>query len=200
MTTIVIIKIEKLNVEGNIMENIQININDAKVFAFEKHKGQVRPNKNQEPKTVHLAEVASLVKKAGGNDIEIAAAFLHDSIEDTNTTLKEIQDKFNKQLASIVLELTDPPDFVHMELSVRKNKQAERIKNYQASTKLVKIADQISNVKSVYNDPPLDWDNEQCLKYAYGAEKIVQCCSGINELLEKEFYEIYHTCIEKYNK
>lgn len=180
------------------MKSHDINLNEVKAFAFNKHKGQVRPNKNQEPKTVHLAEVANLVKRAGGNNIEIAAAFLHDCIEDTDTTLEEIEKQFNYIIASIVKELTDPPDFAHLELSVRKQKQAHRIKNYQQSTKLVKIADQISNVKSVYNDPPTDWNNQECLHYAEGAKKIVLACSGTNEILEKEFFEIYYRCIEKY--
>lgn len=198
MITIVTTKIEKLNVEGNIMKII--NINFVKDFAFEKHKGQCRPNKKRQPKTVHLSEVASLVKKAGGSNIEIAAAFLHDTVEDTDTSIHELEQTFNAVIASIVEELTDPPDFVDMQLSIRKQKQAERIKNYQHSTKLVKIADQISNVKSVYNDPPLDWDNQECVHYAEGAKKIVEACRGTNNILENEFYNIYKLCIEKYNK
>lgn len=178
------------------MENIDIKL--VKDFAFKKHIGQVRPNTNKEPKTIHLSEVAHLVKKAGGNNIEIAAAFLHDTVEDTNTTIDEIKENFNSIVAEIVEELTDPPEFVNLELSIRKQKQADRIKNYHKSTKLVKIADQISNVKSVYNDPPIDWDNQQCLNYAQGAYKLVQNCIGTNNFLEKEFLKIYYLCLEKY--
>ena len=86
-----------------------------------------------------------------------------------------------------------------MNLSVRKQKQAERIKFAHQDTKLVKIADQISNIYSVLKDPPVDWDKEKCLEYILGAKKIVDACSGCNTYLEENFLKIYRLGVNKYH-
>lgn len=175
-----------------------INLDEVRNFAFQKHDGQTRPNKAKELKTVHLAEVASLVKKANGNIFAISAAYLHDTLEDTDTTMQEIIDNFGIEVGLLVKELTDPDEFYSMPLSLRKEKQAERIKNYHEDTKLVKIADQISNCSSVLNDPPTDWDSAKCLEYIIGAKKIVDACSGCNLYLENNFMEVYILGLDKY--
>lgn len=176
-----------------------INLEDIRLFSFKKHKGQVRPNQQQEPKTVHIAQVAYFVKKAQGSDIAIAAAYLHDTIEDTDTTIQEVIDLFGKEIGRLVDDLTDPPDFVDMPLIERKTKQAQRILLASQESKLVKIADQLSNIISVYNDPPLDWDYHKCLEYIQGAKKIVDVCQGVNKYLEKEFLHHYQLGVEKYD-
>ena len=176
-----------------------IVLKDVSSFAFKKHYGQVRPNKKKEPKTIHINQVAALVKKAKGSSIAIAAAYLHDTVEDTDTTLEEIREIFGDEVCILVNELTDPPEFESMELSIRKQKQADRIQNAHNDTKVVKIAEQISNVASVYTDPPVDWDSETCLKYAMGAKKIVDCCRGANQYLEDKFNIICMLCITKYS-
>lgn len=178
---------------------IDIVLKEVSSFAFKKHYGQIRPNKKKEPKTVHINQVAALVKKAQGSLNAIAAAYLHDTVEDTDTTLEEICENFGNEVTILVNELTDPLEFKAMELSIRKQKQADRIQIAHNDTKIVKIADQISNVASVYTDPPINWDNETCLKYAMGAKKIVNCCTGANQYLEDKFNIIYMLCITKYS-
>jgi (p)ppGpp synthase/HD superfamily hydrolase len=173
-------------------------MNEVMSFAFKKHHGQCRPNKNQEPKSIHLTQVAQLVKKSGGSKLAIAAGYLHDTVEDTDTTIEEIFENFGIGVAKLVAELTDPLDFLEMELTQRKQKQSERIKFADQNTKLVKVADQLSNIISVYNDPPTEWDNKKCLEYIIGAKKIVDACSGVNSYLEAEFNKIYDLSITLY--
>ena len=178
--------------------NMQLNIREVIDFAFKKHAGQKRPNKTRELKTIHLTEVAKWVEQANGNIFAIAAAYLHDTVEDTQTTTQEIIDTFGSQVGLLVEELTDPDEFYSLALSIRKEKQAQRIQKSHSSTKLVKIADQISNCYSVLNDPPTDWDNAKCLDYITGAKKIVDACSGTNEYLEHNFMTVYNLGLEKY--
>lgn len=198
MNLLKIVMREKVRAEDKGTGNM-LNINEVFEYSFKKHKGQVRPNTKREPKIIHIAQVAMLVKNAGGSIEAIAAAYLHDIIEDTDTTLKEIEVKFGKKVALLVYELTDPPDFKAMPLKIRKQKQADKMQFTQFDTKLIKIADQISNINSVLIDPPLDWNNTTCLEYINGAKKIVDACLKTNEFLEKKFMKIYDLAITKYS-
>src|ERR1035437_3050677 len=96
-------------------------------------------------RVVHLQEVADLVWASGGSDTEIAAAWLHDSVEDTGTTLLDIKREFGEEVELIVEGLTDLDEFEDLPLAERKKKQAERVKFESDSVKRVKIADQTSN-------------------------------------------------------
>jgi len=119
---------------------------------------------------------ASLVVASGGSEEEIAAAWLHDVVEDTSRSLEDIRDNFGEEVASIVHGLTDPPEFNGMHTFERKAAQARRVSDESDSVKRVKIADQISNVRSVAVDPPVKWDSKKCLDYANGAELVVWEC------------------------
>ncbi len=170
----------------------------AKAFVLKKHKHLFRPNKAKQPVIEHLEEVAVLVQRAGGSDNLIAAAWLHDTVEDTETSLDFVRDMFGIDIAEIVDGLTDPPEFAPMPLQERKKRQAERLQTKSNDIKLVKLCDQISNVKSVLIDPPLDWSPEKCLVYVGGARKIADICRGISKDLDDMFDGLYHQSLEKY--
>ncbi len=173
-------------------------IEKARSFAQDKHKHLFRPNKKQQPVVEHLKEVAMFVQEAGGSDIMIAAAWLHDSVEDTDTTQDEILELFGKDVAVVVDGLTDPVDFAQMPLKERKALQAERLKPKSRDTKIVKLCDQISNVKSVLLDPPIEWTSEKSLNYVVGAKQIADVCLGISDFLDKEFESVYSRAILLY--
>jgi guanosine-3',5'-bis(diphosphate) 3'-pyrophosphohydrolase len=137
-------------------------IERAKVFALHQHRHLFRPNKAQEPISVHLAEVADLVTQAGGCDAMIAAAWLHDVVEDTHATIEDIQSLFGEKICLFVNDLTDPVGFSSMPLQQRKQSQLERLYLKSNEIKIIKLADQISNIKSVLSDPPCDWTVEKC--------------------------------------
>ena len=83
-------------------------INRAERFARARHEGQFRKGKAQEPYTIHLEEVAVLVGRWSGSERAIAAAWLHDTVEDCPpTSLAELETLFSKEVADIVAELTD---------------------------------------------------------------------------------------------
>src|ERR1700680_2447266 len=78
-------------------------------FAAQRHSTQKRKGEAQEPYINHLAEVAELVATATeGRDANlVAAAVLHDTIEDTATLRGELASIFNADVAELVSEVTD---------------------------------------------------------------------------------------------
>jgi (p)ppGpp synthase/HD superfamily hydrolase len=78
-------------------------------FAAQRHSTQRRKGKAQEPYVNHLAEVAELVATATeGQDANlVAAAVLHDTVEDTTTLPAELASVFNADIANLVAEVTD---------------------------------------------------------------------------------------------
>ena len=83
-------------------------ISRAERFARARHKGQFRKGKAQESYTIHLEEVAALVERWSGSERAIAAAWLHDTVEDCPpTSVAELEALFGKEIAGIVAELTD---------------------------------------------------------------------------------------------
>jgi guanosine-3',5'-bis(diphosphate) 3'-pyrophosphohydrolase len=142
------------------------------------------------PQILHLQEVADLVWASGGTDEEIAAAWLHDSIEDTPMTLAEIEVLFGKELAMIVHGLTDPEEFSRLPLGERKQKQAARIRGERHSVKRVKIADQTSNIRSLI-DPTNMMSSDEWSDYLEGARLIANECAGISATLDELFLKTY---------
>lgn len=134
------------------------------------------------------------------SDEEIAAAFLHDSVEDTPTTLSEIVELFGAVVGDIVDGLTDPSEFDTLPTLIRKRRQALRIQSKSDSVKRVKIADQTSNLRSVAVDPPVKWNKQKCLDYIEGARLIVMECRGASGFLEIQFDEAYQAAIEAHQQ
>ena len=73
-------------------------------YALEKHEGQFR--KSGQPYIIHAIEVAYLVCQLQGGPTTIAAAFLHDTIEDCGVTQQDLIKEFNEDVAEIVFSLT----------------------------------------------------------------------------------------------
>ena len=125
----------------------------VKRYALDHHGKQCRPNASREPIGVHLAEVSSYVVDEGVPESVVAAAWLHDVVEDTKVTLDMIRCEFGEPVHRLVAGLTDPKDFSALSLEERKLKQAERLATLTDDIKIIKLADQISNIKSVLFDP-----------------------------------------------
>lgn len=87
-------------------------------FATEKHKGQIRKGKNPKEYITHPINVAKLIEKYKGNssniDELITAAYLHDTIEDTDATYYELLEIFGPLPASIVMEVTSNKEMQHL--------------------------------------------------------------------------------------
>ena len=120
---------------------------DAIQFASKKHKGQVRRGSGL-PYVMHPIMVMELVQQWKGNSKHImelkCAALLHDTLEDTDTSYHEIEDKFGPLVASIVMELTSSEE------GIKKLGKHEYL--YQKMQKMsqyaftLKLLDRLSNV------------------------------------------------------
>ncbi|MEK9132631.1 MAG: HD domain-containing protein [Patescibacteria group bacterium] len=165
-------------------------VEEAKAFALLAHDGFFRLNKARDPYFIHLEEVARLVEQSGGSNEEIAAAWLHDTVEDTSATIAIIKERFGDMVAVIVDGLTDLPNMTKMPTFERKKLQAKRVRAKSDSVKRVKIADQISNVRSVVIDPPSKWSEQKCKDYVVGAKLIVEECKEASSFLYAEFQAV----------
>lgn len=166
-------------------------IGRAERLATKAHEGQFRRNVARDPYITHPRAVAALVEQSGGNTEEIASAWLHDVVEDTQVTIDEIRQEFGDAIAHIVDGLTDPPHFEGNPIAVRKQWQAERVLEKSDSVKRVKLADQLNNIQFVGFDPPTDYSTTNQLDYVDGAHAIAKNCAGVSEMLDALFEETY---------
>jgi (p)ppGpp synthase/HD superfamily hydrolase len=155
-------------------------------FAATKHINQRRKGAAAEPYINHLTEVAALVAAgSGGSDVELVmAAVLHDTVEDTRTTLAEIAERFGPRVAGLVAEVTDDKSLPKAE---RKRLQIEHAAHASDAAKLIKLADKTSNLRALLASPPADWALERKTEYVDWAGQVVAGCRGANSWLESEF-------------
>jgi (p)ppGpp synthase/HD superfamily hydrolase len=122
----------------------------ARVFATAAHAavGQVRKY-TFEPYIVHPAEVAKIVKDAGGTEAMVAAAWLHDTVEDTGVTIETIRAEFGVEIAELVGWLTDVSRPEHGNRAHRKALDRAHSAAAPAEAQTVKLADLIANTRSI---------------------------------------------------
>lgn len=125
-------------------------IKKAIQFAAKKHHGQMRREAEPLPYITHLFSVALLVAEDGADDDVVTAALLHDTLEDTHTTHKEIVDVFNERVAELVAsvsELTEK-DGVTLDWKKRKMHYLAGVERASDGAVLIAIADKIDNIES----------------------------------------------------
>jgi len=130
---------------------VSATIHDARDFAIAKHSGQVRKHDGR-PYIVHLDAVAGILEEYGYKSSEIiAAAFLHDTIEKSNTTIEEISQKFGETVAELVYWLTDTEKGSRTSQALQ---AAWRISRAPWNAKLIKLADIIDNGSAILQHNP----------------------------------------------
>ena len=158
-------------------------------FSAQKHSTQRRKDEDASPYINHPISVALAIAQIGGvDDPEIlAAALLHDTLEDTETTPEELEAEFGKKVCDYVLDVTDDKTLPKHE---RKRRQIEHAKKISKGAALIKLGDKISNVTDVTNNPPADWDINRRKQYLDWAEKVIENCPKVNDRMENKFQEI----------
>jgi len=161
-------------------------ITRAASFAAHRHVEQRRKGVAREPYINHLAEVADLLCSAtDGQDAPlVAAGFLHDTLEDTETEYEELLAIFGQDVAVLVAEVTDDKSLPKAE---RKRLQIVNAAKKSERARLLKIADKTSNLRALAASPPADWDIARVSEYIEWAEQVVIHCRGINEKLDRVF-------------
>jgi guanosine-3',5'-bis(diphosphate) 3'-pyrophosphohydrolase len=114
----------------------------------------------------------------------LASALLHDTIEDTQTTLDEIEIVFGYEIARIVDECSDDKTLTKME---RKQAQIAHAGKISPKAKLVKMADKIANVSDIDGAPPAGWSLERKREYFDWAKRVVDEMRGTHARLEARF-------------
>ncbi|MDN3517276.1 HD domain-containing protein [Aquisalimonas lutea] len=126
---------------------------EALRFVMERHHGQVRKYTG-EPYLSHLAEVAGLVATVTRAPGVIAAAYLHDIIEDTPTTIDEVAARFGPPVARMVAELTDVSTAADGNRAQRKARDRDHLAGASAAAQTIKAADVVSNASSIVGHDP----------------------------------------------
>lgn len=161
-------------------------IGRAQAFAVERHRGQTRKGAAREPYAIHIEEVAALVARFGGSEDVIAAAWLHDTVEDcAPTSYEEIAASFGAAVAAIVAEVTDDKSLPKEE---RKRLQVANAPKKSAEAALLKVCDKISNIRAIGNSPPADWPGERQLAYLAWAVSVVEGLPALRVDAMEEFH------------
>lgn len=165
------------------------NFTKAVYFAAQKHRGQMRKGNDDAPYINHPLEVVKLLTDIGKiEDFEILiAAVLHDTLEDTKTSTEEITVHFGDKICKMVVELTDDQS---LSKSERKELQIEHAPHLSPGAKLVKLADKISNIRDVIENPPKHWPVARRREYVEWGKKVVAGLRGSNKYLENYFDEL----------
>ena len=125
-------------------------VKQARLFAIAAHTavGQFRKYTG-EPYHVHPAEVAHIVERFGGTEQQIAAAWLHDVVEDTAVTIEVINTEFGPEVAELVGWLTDVSKPEDGNRAARKAIDRAHTAEAPVAAKFIKAADLISNTRSI---------------------------------------------------
>ena len=171
----------------------------ALYFTAEAHKRQTIKGTDQNylAHICHVtAELMGAIAQSDSSSIDadlcLCCGLLHDTIEDTDVTYKEIQSIFSEKVADGVLALTKDD---RIEKKEQLADSLRRIKQQPLEIHMVKIADRISNLRK----PPENWSTEKRMAYLYDAQEILNMLGGANTFLDQrlrekiEQYRIYIT-------
>lgn len=155
-------------------------------FAADKHRVQRRKDPADTPFINHLIDVAEVLAGTGRiTDVSmLQAAVLHDTLEDTDTTAEELEQSFGPHIRRIVEELTED---MSLRRTPRKQQIIDRAPHMSLEARQVKIADMISNLRSLRLEDSPDWPLRFRKQYVDFAEKVFAGCRGLNPRLDEVF-------------
>ncbi len=125
-------------------------LREAFAYGQKMHEGQLR--KSGEPYFTHPVAVAAILTEQRLDDASIATALLHDTIEDTKSTYRDIDRRFGHEIAELVDGVTK---LTNLQLSSAQSEQAENFRKlFMAMSKdlrviLVKLADRLHNMRTI---------------------------------------------------
>ena len=122
----------------------------AAKFAIDAHRGGERKGKGF-PYILHPMEAACIVSSLTTDQELLAAAMLHDTVEDTDVTIEQIRQEFGDRVASLVNHETSPLPH-DAPWRDRKKAQADQITSAPQDCKIVAIGDKLSNLRTIVAD------------------------------------------------
>jgi (p)ppGpp synthase/HD superfamily hydrolase len=163
-----------------------VKLAHAADYAARQHIAQRRKGEQAEPYVNHLIEVAALLAEAtAGEDVVLLmGGLLHDTLEDTDATYEDLEQRFGPEVAALVAEVTDDKSLPREE---RKRLQIAKTPDKSRRAKLLKLADKTSNLRGLMQSPPAGWTQARLRDYVVWAEAVVRSCRGLNPMLEAAF-------------
>lgn len=160
----------------------------ARNFAIEKHKGQFRKG-SEVPYVAHLFNVAHILASHHQPIEAIVAGYLHDTLEDTNTTMEELETNFGSEIANLVKIETENKTLPYLK---RKKEHMDRVKNGPYMAKVVNCADKLSNIRSLlYDEKMMDenhWNRFNAPKEVIG-DYYNYAVESLEDLKDLEMYQ-----------
>ena len=130
-------------------------VSEAIAFAVKAHDG-MRRKKSEAPYILHPMEAAVIVGTMTDDQNLIAAAALHDVVEDTDITIEEIEERFGRRVRELVEAETEdkradlPPD---QTWRIRKEESLNELKNADdIAVLMVWLGDKLANMRAIYRD------------------------------------------------
>ncbi len=168
----------------------------AKEFAVQAHTRIVHLRKyTSAPYAVHLENVAALVSSATDEPETLAAAWLHDVVEDTPVTLDDLEREFGRPVAALVESVTDVSRPADGNRAVRKRKDREHLAKASSAAKTIKLADLIDNCRDICR-------NDQKFAQVYLAEMndLLKVLRDGNVQLYDAAVAVYEECYRSLQK
>jgi (p)ppGpp synthase/HD superfamily hydrolase len=160
-----------------LLENSEDTVLKAQKFAREKHKNQKRKD-GITPFSDHLEGVVNRLKNLGiSNQDVLCAAWLHDTIEDTDTTFDEINEIFGNTISVLVLSLTKDSELSKKE---RETQYIQQLKDSTLQAKIIKFCDISANLKDITNAPISKTQKNKQVKKLFHYLRIIK--AGLSEI------------------
>ncbi|TKR96578.1 hypothetical protein L596_010579 [Steinernema carpocapsae] len=155
----------------------------ASDYAARRHRNQKRKDHNGTPYINHPLGVAQILSEEAKvtDAATLAAAILHDTVEDTKATFEEIQELFGDEICHIVRECTDDKS---LSKAARKQAQIDNAAHHSHKAKLVYLADKLYNLRDLERQTPIGWDRRRVHEYFKWSKQVIAQLKGTNDNLE----------------
>ena len=168
-------------------------IEQAREFSIDAHtRIDQRRKYNDQPYSEHLASVARIVASVTDDEEMIAAAWLHDVVEDTPATLYDIEIAFGKEVALLVENLTDVSKPSDGNRATRKAIDRQHIASGSSRAKTVKLADLINNLQSICKH-----DKKFAQTFLVEMAALLEVLDAGEPKLYQRAWKAYHHCHNK---
>lgn len=174
----------------------------AITFAVKAHQGMERKGKGF-PYIVHPMEAVCIVATMTNDQELLAAAALHDVIEDTDTTADDLKKEFGERVAMLVEAESDDKtggskaDTWHQ----RKQDTLDRLRNADLDIKIVTLGDKLSNMRAIAHDYAVLgdelWNRFTVKDPAEHAWRYHALAEALNDLSDTDAYKEFHTLVNK---
>jgi (p)ppGpp synthase/HD superfamily hydrolase len=141
-----------------------------------------------------VIEVAAILAEHDAPGEAILAGLLHDTVEDTETTDADLVAVFGPIIAGLVAEATDDTE---KPKEIRKALQISQAPKHSEAAKQLKLADKISNLRSIADSPPANWNHARRIEYVGWAGRVAAGLKGVNPGLDTLFDTTYRAALTR---